>query len=407
MEFSTGKAAGDEKGTVISVSLLTAVCLLGDSMLYVTLPIFFKQAGLSSLWEVGLLLSVNRLVRLPLNPVIGWIYHKMSWKTGMWVALFLSIISTVGYGCFQGLAAWLILRVIWGCAWSLLRIGGMIAVVSVANENNHGEGMGWYNGLYRLGSLGGMLVGTILAVKIGFSMTAILLGVMPVLFIPFVIKMRGVSPERTEQTQKQAKISFHVNRMEMLVFVTGFMVSFYIQGVITSTFSSLITSRFPGQVDIASFLIPSTVLAGFILGIRWVWEPFLAVSIGRWSDRHGRVPIFIFSLLLFGAGMGLVPAGLNAGAWAALILVLLILSTVLTTLADSLLSVVAKQRSISQTTTLYALAADLGAALGPQWGLGLLGVDGGIWIVYLSGTVACFIFAFLWLKRWRAVGGES
>ena len=49
---------------VIVISLITAACLIGDSMLYIVLPICFAQAGLSSLWEVGIILSVNRLVRL-------------------------------------------------------------------------------------------------------------------------------------------------------------------------------------------------------------------------------------------------------------------------------------------------------------------------------------------------------
>ena len=41
---------------VIVISLITAACLIGDSMLYIVLPICFAQAGLSSLWEVGIIL---------------------------------------------------------------------------------------------------------------------------------------------------------------------------------------------------------------------------------------------------------------------------------------------------------------------------------------------------------------
>ena len=60
---------------VIVISLITAACLIGDSMLYIVLPICFAQAGLSSLWEVGIILSVNRLVRLPLNPAGSRHHH--------------------------------------------------------------------------------------------------------------------------------------------------------------------------------------------------------------------------------------------------------------------------------------------------------------------------------------------
>lgn len=54
---------------VILMALLTAVSLFGDSMLYIVLPIHWKEVGLASLVEVGILLSANRLIRLPLNPV--------------------------------------------------------------------------------------------------------------------------------------------------------------------------------------------------------------------------------------------------------------------------------------------------------------------------------------------------
>jgi len=47
---------------IVVIALLTAVCLIGDSMLYVVLPTHWKEVGLFSLWEVGILLSVNRLV---------------------------------------------------------------------------------------------------------------------------------------------------------------------------------------------------------------------------------------------------------------------------------------------------------------------------------------------------------
>ncbi|MFC0523504.1 hypothetical protein ACFFGV_07885 [Pontibacillus salicampi] len=42
---------------VIVLSLITALCIIGDSMLYIALPIYYNEAGLSTLWHVGLVLS--------------------------------------------------------------------------------------------------------------------------------------------------------------------------------------------------------------------------------------------------------------------------------------------------------------------------------------------------------------
>lgn len=149
----------ENKKMVIVISLLTAACLLGDSMLYIVLPIHWQEVGLASLWEVGILLSVNRMVRLPLNPLVGWLYGRMSSRCGVLFAGLLATCTTVSYGLCKGFILWVIFRCIWGMAWTFLRIGAYFIIFEISCETNRGYYMGMYNGLYRLGSLGGMLVG--------------------------------------------------------------------------------------------------------------------------------------------------------------------------------------------------------------------------------------------------------
>ena len=93
---------------VIVISLITAACLIGDSMLYIVLPICFAQAGLSSLWEVGIILSVNRLVRLPLNPMVGWLYRHISDRLCGRLCRLASSALPVGYR-MDTVAAWRLL----------------------------------------------------------------------------------------------------------------------------------------------------------------------------------------------------------------------------------------------------------------------------------------------------------
>ncbi|MDQ0338474.1 MFS family permease [Caldalkalibacillus uzonensis] len=161
---------------VVAVSIITAICLTGDSMLYIALPIYYKEVGLVSLWEVGLILSLNRLIRIPINPFVGWFYRKISLRTGLCIAVVIAIVTTVGYGVGQGLVIWIILRCLWGIAWSFLRLGGMFTVLECTGDHNRGKLMGTYNGLYRLGSLFGMLVGGILVGVVGIKAVAIFLG---------------------------------------------------------------------------------------------------------------------------------------------------------------------------------------------------------------------------------------
>ena len=92
------QASSLSRRQVIIFALITASLVAGDSMLYVVLPVHWKSAGLSSLWEVGLLLSLNRLARLPLNPFAGWAYSKISTKTGavlVFTARFVQLVKTL------------------------------------------------------------------------------------------------------------------------------------------------------------------------------------------------------------------------------------------------------------------------------------------------------------------------
>lgn len=119
----SGTIKGESKSSVIViVALITAISLLGDSMLYIVLPLYWKEIGLDSIWQVGVLLSINRFIRLPFNPIVGWLYNRITLKTGLIIAIILGSITTLGYGLLNGFIAWIILRGIWGIAWSFLEL---------------------------------------------------------------------------------------------------------------------------------------------------------------------------------------------------------------------------------------------------------------------------------------------
>ena len=103
------------------MAAITAFCLIGDTMLYIALPLCWQACGLDALWQVGVLLAVNRLVRLPLNPLVRRLYARISRRTGMLLAVLLAAGTTLLYGLAQSFAVWLLLRCLWGLAWTLLR----------------------------------------------------------------------------------------------------------------------------------------------------------------------------------------------------------------------------------------------------------------------------------------------
>src|SRR5690625_825133 len=175
------------KRSIPVVAIVTAICLLGDTMLYIVLPVYWQEAGLRSFWEVGVLLSINRFVRLPLNPFIGWLYNKISLRTGLMIAVLLAAFTTSGYGLFKGFLFWLILRCLWGLAWSLIRMGGYFTVIGYSDDSNRGKWMGTYNGISRLGGLAGMLAGGILVPIFGLPVIAISFGIITLSSFPVIL----------------------------------------------------------------------------------------------------------------------------------------------------------------------------------------------------------------------------
>jgi MFS family permease len=411
-----------KKQPVIIVALVTAICLMGDSMLYIALPIYWKEVGLLSLWEVGLLLSVNRFVRLPLNPLIGWLYKKISLRTGLLIAVVLATLTTVGYGMASGLVIWLILRCVWGVAWSLLRLGGFFTVIRCAEDHNRGQFMGTYNGLYRLGSLFGMLIGGFLASIIGLQSVALIFGALSLLGIPLIISYvkanQGVSAatnsvsnhDTTASKEEASKMRFKdwLSRPLLKVIVSGLLLTLLFEGVLTSTISYVIAYHYEQGIYIFGMMLGATALAGTIQSARWAWGPFFSTRIGRWSDgARGRTPLFIAALLTAAFGFLLIPFTLPFYLWISIILLVLLSSTAITTLMDSLASDVAKKKSVITVMTVYSVALDLGAALGPFLSYLVIRMEYGLFYIYIGGACILISLATIWFFSSHSMNKQS
>lgn len=358
-----------QKSPIIIIALLTAVCLVGDSMLYVVLPTHFEEAGLTSLWQVGILLSINRLVRLPLNPLIGWLYTKISARTGVLIAVLLAFGTTLSYGLIQGFIGLLIVRSLWGIAWGFLRLGAYFTILEYATDATRGKSMGLYNGLYRLGSLVGMLVGGFLADFYGLSTTAIIFSLvtlcaLPVVFVVIKPTSHGMVAHHVED---ERHFSLWNNRAVLSVLGIGMFFALIYQGIVTSTLSYLIGIHNGSVVLIFGCLIGASSLAGILQAIRWGFEPFLAPLFGSLTDgKAGRYPLLLISTSLASILFALVSFDLPLWLWIGVLLLLQATATSLTTIADALAADAASNGAKIKIMTTYSLLIDFGAALGPM-----------------------------------------
>lgn len=128
------------RGTINLIGVGIVLSLLGDATLYTVLPDpgIAARAGIS-LSVVGVVLGLNRLVRLAFNPAAGMLFDRLPRRPLLLAALALGTLSTVSYAVSSGPGVLLFGRVLWGAAWSGLWIGGNSLVLDLARDENRGR----------------------------------------------------------------------------------------------------------------------------------------------------------------------------------------------------------------------------------------------------------------------------
>ena len=387
---------------VITFALITAACVAADAMLYVTLPVHWKEAGLGSLWEVGVVLSLNRLARLPLNPIMGWVYSRVSIKSCTVFAALLALLIPLGYAAASGLAAWAALRVLWGLAWSLLKLGGLFTVMQAAGEHDRGYFIGLYTGTYRLGNLLGMLGGGLLADAMGLHVTLLAGALVAAPALPGALFLLRRTPPQTGTPKNAEKASvFSLLRSKELVWVlvTCLFVTLIIEGFFMSTLSALMAGHWGESVTLFGIAVGCATVSGMVQSLRWGWDPLLSPLVGRLSDgRLGRVTMFAGGCWAAAALFALTTLPLPLLPWMAVLIAIELCCTTMTTLSDALATDVASRSQAVVVITAYTLAIDLCAALGPLGGVTLISLWG-LEAAYLAAALLLVLFALHWSIR--------
>ncbi len=390
------------RSEITAISLVTALCLAGDSFLYIALPLHWEEAGLASLFEVGLVLAANRVVRLPLNPLVTRLYGRCSCRAGFLLACLFAAVSTAGYGLGQGLLAWLLLRFLWGLAWTLLRLGTLFVLVRAADPGSLGRLTGINNGLYRLGSLAGMLLGGLLADAFGLQASALIFAALA-LPAPFLLMARvsAWEPERGADGAAPARGAGLMPRdgREWWVMMTAFAVAMTFQGVTASTISVLLEGDGSGGVVLFGLTLGAAGLSGLLQSLRWAWEPFLAPAAGRLSDRRGRARVTAWSFALAAAAMACAVRAVSLPALCAGLVLVQLSATVLTTAADALGNDQAlRADNPRHYLSRFALFTDLGAAAGPLLAYAVAGAAS-VEAAWTMTALALALFAMHWMRR--------
>lgn len=374
--MTSARAARPHPARVLfPLGLGTALSLMGDATLYTVLPTHTADAGIT-LAAVGVMLGVNRAIRLFLNGPAGLAYDRWPKRRLFIPALFIGALSTALYAVVRGFWPLLIARMLWGLAWSGIWVGGAAMILDVTGAADRGRWTGLYQTWFFLGSALGSLSGGALTDAVGYTTTmwigaalTALGGVVAWLRLPETRAERPSgdrlalhSPEEASQPRLRANGDLWF--AAALQGVNRFVIS----GMLSATMGLLVQDRLRD----AGVAVGVATLTGVLMAGQTLFSMLAAPYSGILSDRLGsRQRVVALGLASGVAGMALLAWGAPAAIIAGALLVAAAKGSVqsmATTLTGDVVSPAQRGRAIGLLHT----AGDFGSAVGPSVAYALL-----------------------------------
>jgi MFS family permease len=388
---------------VSTTAIVIALTIMGDSLMYSLLPLEAESLGIPIAY-VGLLLSINRIVRLGSNTWAGVLYEKMGPRRPFILACLIAIFTTLIYGLGWGLGAFIIARAGWGLAWSLFRQGGYIAIWA-ADGSARGKLTGLLWGIVRLGSAVSVILGGFLYDKYGFSAAILSIVGLTTLSIPIALKLPW--PNNENNKVEGLKIENHRSWKNIVqekshkwLLVVGFSSAFF-DSIIVSTASLFLAENLSNNLE--TFGLSIGTMAGFLLGLRFSANIIFGPIIGAFSDKYGQARTLSWlSLLVL---LGTYGAILLNNFWVPLSIALVFISTSGIYVAGN--ASASKEGEHTNRPNIfigfYNTAIDAGSALGPLFVYSSAFILQSLgWIYIASGVVL-----FLIIQRYFTIDKNS
>jgi MFS family permease len=269
-------------------ALALAFASLGDAFLYPFLPVNFQLVGVPVGW-VGLILSINRFVRIAANLMMVHAFAKYGLRTIVIAAAILAIASTLGYAFATTLIAWLLLRIMWGLSFSALRIG---TVGYALEQQRKGFALGVSRSLQELGPMLSLFLAPVFLKFLDSRAIFILLSLLSIPALFFAWKLpRG--EDRTEIPKSKPFFRWP-STLNSITLISSILVD----GIIVVALGILFLHHYDEIT-----LIGATTLAAFYLGYRRICLVLFAPAGGWAADRVGIDRIFNISIVFVVLGL--------------------------------------------------------------------------------------------------------
>jgi predicted MFS family arabinose efflux permease len=290
MEIETIKGL---KGPVFA-SIALAFASFGDAFLYPFLPVNASVVEVPIVW-VGVLLSINRFVRIFSNSIMVHLFARYGLRAIMIWAVLLAILSTGGYAIASNISIWLFFRICWGVSFSAMRIGTLGYALRSPQQ---GLALGISRSLQEAGPTIALFFAPLLLKHFDVRIIFLVLASfsLPAVFFAY----RLPHTEDTPQSLPTRKVFRPPSIFNLITLITAIL----IDGIIVVVLGILFLKSSVGIT-----LLDATTLAAFYLGYRRVCLVLFSPAGGWAADKVGLDKIFNVSILLVIIGLLILISG--------------------------------------------------------------------------------------------------
>jgi DHA1 family inner membrane transport protein len=370
--------ATDDRVTLRN-TLISSACLgivwPGDVVLYVVLPLYAADFGLDAL-AVGLLLSVNRVVRILGYGWVSPLARRYGAKALTATACLAAAVSTLGYGLLGGFVLLFAARVLWGGAWGVINL--MMNAYAYGDGRNAGTRVGLSRAVSSVGAFLSLACIGPLCLSVGPHQAFTIYGLLGLAAFPLAL---ALSPSVAAPSEARAPRRWIPSDLNMLFFVLALAAD----GVLGATVSLLLVEYMPA----ASAILGASLLLAF----QRLAHIVLALFSGPVADRIGAGRLLLPCSLVVAIGLGAIALGhVYTGT-----IVVIAARALLTTVSP----VLAAQRSPDRIGALASFAtwSDVGLAAGAF--LGTVGISA-IGLVPTYATLGVLVAGMAVFHHWRA-----
>lgn len=323
--------------------LVIAFGMIGDTLLYAVLPLYHEDFGLS-LVMVGVLLSLNRWIRLFANSGVAAIGERIGPHTLMVAAAVGSAVSTTLYGLVESSAVQIAARILWGISYASLNLATLAYAVS--DRPNAGKRVGASRAAIGMVQAMSLVGGAWIVLQVGPRSVFLIFGALTLVSLAAALLLPRL-PAAPATHHKGFRLPVP-HRLE----IWGFVMGFSGDGVFLLTLAFLLKDSI---TSVAAVMATAALLA-----LRWLVE-ITTGPLGGWiGDRFGARRIAIVNATVLVAGFVLIALGRDVtGA------LLVVLSRGMFNTLIPVLVIERGQGSVLSSQASYSTWRDFGAAVGP------------------------------------------